>query len=174
VYLWKIEIIKTLFYINNTMPCYLGKIMDEIKKKYEPKNENIYTDGQNLLYEYASFLYKKDKPSPYFLSWFEISAEEDGDFNDWLCRIHNVFIKEFPEITKGHILKLLQNPKDDNVSYELLSVAPFELLEEFYIKLQIPPPPPPLFAPSLFVAPFANLILSTQKKAPEENIILLQ
>ena len=166
------------------MPCYLGKIMDEIKKLYELEKEgpNPYTDAQNILYEYACFLYKKDKPTTDYLPWVEIHefAEKEATYLDgWLKQIYNAFIKEFPEITREYILKLLQIPKDDNVSHELLSVAPFELLEEFYIKIQKPPPPPPLPPPSptdnIYDTPptyfFNNIILSTQKKAPQENII---
>ena len=187
------------------MPCYLGKIMDEIKKLYELDKEGPkpYTDAQNILYEYACFLYKKDKPTPEYLCWVKISklAEKEATYLDgWLKQIYNAFIKEFPEITREHILKLLHNPKDEDVAHELLAVAPFELLEEFYIKIQNPPPPPPLptppfslppqlfqpthiptFAPppsptNALAAPSAtyyipNLILSTQKKAPPENII---
>ena len=138
-----------------------------------------YRDGQNMFYEYAVFLNRRDgifHPPAIDVVPLEM---ENTSWNNWLKQIHAYFQKEIPDISMWDILGILKNPKTIDVVYEIMSIAPFELLKEFktyiskIITLMPYPLPPPLSPlpppPDPFHHPHntpINQIISTIKNAP--------
>lgn len=111
------------------MPCYLDEIMMEINRLY--KKSQSYSDAENLLYEFAIFINRKDTDATFCGPIFTPIESEKTHWCNWLKRVKNHFKKEIPDITLLNIVNIMKRPKDINVACEIISLTPLDLLKEF-------------------------------------------